>query len=213
MTFEIITWLPFLSAVISLRVSHQFFSQWEAKPKPVAIHMRDLSRALSKLQVIARNPDSFIAPSAPVVFGRSNYFAAAAERNKKWGGGGGAENNNGHSVFISPFPPTFLSSPLNFPFISCSFIFNMFTAALWCSHRKIIRLFSLEALLLVKPLPTIDNPTYSLETQSIKVCIKVVFKSWWVDRGKLKESYLWFKKSGGGGGLSHDFILFKTRQE
>ena len=51
--------------------------------------MRDLSRALSKLQVIARNPDSFITPSAPVVFGRSNYFAAAAERNKKWGGGGG----------------------------------------------------------------------------------------------------------------------------
>ena len=36
--------------------------------------MSDFSRPLSKLQVIARNSDWFIAMFAPVVIGRSNYF-------------------------------------------------------------------------------------------------------------------------------------------
>ena len=35
---------------------------------------RDFSRALSKLQVIARNFDWFIALFPPVVIGRCNYF-------------------------------------------------------------------------------------------------------------------------------------------
>ena len=52
----------------------QFFSQREAKPKPMAPCTRDFSRALSELQVIARNCDWFIALSTPVVIGRSNCF-------------------------------------------------------------------------------------------------------------------------------------------
>ena len=36
--------------------------------------MRDFSRSLSELHVIARNFDWFIVLSAPVVIGRSNYF-------------------------------------------------------------------------------------------------------------------------------------------
>ena len=44
------------------------------KPKPMAPFTRDFSNALSKLQVIARNSDWFIAMFAPVVIGRSNYF-------------------------------------------------------------------------------------------------------------------------------------------
>ena len=36
--------------------------------------MRDFSRSLSKLLVIARNSDWFIALFAPVVVGRRNYF-------------------------------------------------------------------------------------------------------------------------------------------
>ena len=51
-----------------------FVYQWEAKPKPIAPCTRDFSRALSKLQVIARNSDWFIALFAPVVVGHSYYF-------------------------------------------------------------------------------------------------------------------------------------------
>ena len=50
----------------------QNVNQWEAKPKPIAPCTRDFSRALSKLQVIARNCDWFIALFAPVVIGGSN---------------------------------------------------------------------------------------------------------------------------------------------
>ena len=50
------------------------FSQLDAKPKPIAPRARDFSRALSNLQVIARNCDWFIALFAPVVIGRSNNF-------------------------------------------------------------------------------------------------------------------------------------------
>ena len=59
--------------MIGLKDSRQFFSQWEAKPKPIAPCTRDFSRALNKLQVIARNCDWFIALFAPVVVGRGNF--------------------------------------------------------------------------------------------------------------------------------------------
>ena len=55
--------------MIGFKISNQFFSQWDAKPKPILTYTRDLSRALSKLQVIAKNSDSFIALFAPVMFG------------------------------------------------------------------------------------------------------------------------------------------------
>ena len=48
-----------------LKISRQFFNQWEAKP--IAPCSRDFFRTLSKLQVIARNSDWFIALFAPVV--------------------------------------------------------------------------------------------------------------------------------------------------
>ena len=57
-----------------LKDSCQFFNQREAKPKPIAPSTRDFSRALSELQVIARNCDWFIALPARVVIGRSNCF-------------------------------------------------------------------------------------------------------------------------------------------
>ena len=60
--------------MIGLKDSRQFFSQWEAKPKPIAPCTRDFSRALSVLQVISRNCDWFVALSAPVLIGRSNCF-------------------------------------------------------------------------------------------------------------------------------------------
>ena len=50
------------------------FSQLDVKPKPIAPRARDFSRALSNLQLIARNCDWFIALFAPVVIGRSNNF-------------------------------------------------------------------------------------------------------------------------------------------
>ena len=71
---KLITWLRLLRLVIGLRDSRQFFSQWEAKPKPIAPWTRGFSRALSELLVIARNCDWFITLSAPVVIGRSNCF-------------------------------------------------------------------------------------------------------------------------------------------
>ena len=50
-------------------------SDWLAKPKPIALCTHDFSRgALSKLPVIARSSDWFIALFAPVVIGRINYF-------------------------------------------------------------------------------------------------------------------------------------------
>ena len=48
------------------------FQPMRGKPKPIAPCTRDFSRALSELQVIARNCDWFIALFAPVVIGRSN---------------------------------------------------------------------------------------------------------------------------------------------
>ena len=57
-----------------ITLAPQFFNQRESKPKPIAPCTRDFSRALSELQVIARNYDWFIAQPAPVVIGRSNCF-------------------------------------------------------------------------------------------------------------------------------------------
>ena len=71
---KVITWLRLLRLVIGLKDSRQFFNQWEAKPKPIAPCTRDLSRASSELQVIARNCDWFIALPVPVVIGWSNCF-------------------------------------------------------------------------------------------------------------------------------------------
>ena len=52
---RVIKQLLFQRPMIGLKISHQFFNNWEAKPKPIAPCARDFSRALSKLQVIARN--------------------------------------------------------------------------------------------------------------------------------------------------------------
>ena len=50
------------------------FQPMRIKPKPIAPCTRDISRASSELQVIARNCDWFIALFASVVIGRSNCF-------------------------------------------------------------------------------------------------------------------------------------------
>ena len=60
--------------MIGLKISRSFFKKWEAKPKLKPPCTRNFSRALRKLQAIARNCDWFIAPFAPVVIGQSNYF-------------------------------------------------------------------------------------------------------------------------------------------
>ena len=70
----IYTRLRLLRVVIGLKDSCQFFSRWEAKPKPIAPFTRDFSRASSEFQVIARNYDWFIALFAAVVIDRSNCF-------------------------------------------------------------------------------------------------------------------------------------------
>ena len=71
---KVITWLRLLRSVIGLKDSRQFYDQWDAKPKPIALCTRDFSRASSELQVIARNCDWFMALFVPVVIGRSNCF-------------------------------------------------------------------------------------------------------------------------------------------
>ena len=71
---NVITWLRLLCLVIGLKDRRQFLNKWEAKPKAVAPCTCDFSRALSELQVIARNYDWFVAMFAPVVIGRSNCF-------------------------------------------------------------------------------------------------------------------------------------------
>ena len=48
------------------------FQPISRKTKPIAARMRDFSRVLSKLHVIGRNFDWFMAPLAHVVIGRSN---------------------------------------------------------------------------------------------------------------------------------------------
>ena len=53
--------LVLLRLVIGLKLSRQFFNQWEAIPKPIAPCMHDVSRTLIKLQMIAGKPDWFTA--------------------------------------------------------------------------------------------------------------------------------------------------------
>ena len=65
----------------------KFFSQLEAKskPKPITPCTREFSRALSKLQVIVRYSDWFIALIAPVVIGQSFGFSTVSNRTVfKW---------------------------------------------------------------------------------------------------------------------------------
>ena len=71
---KVITWLRLLRLVIGLKDSRQFFSQWEAKPKPIAPCTGDFSRASRELQVIPRNSDWFMALFVPVMIGQSNCF-------------------------------------------------------------------------------------------------------------------------------------------
>ena len=72
---KLITRLKLLPGVIGWIMSRQFFNQWKEKPKLITPCMCDFfSRALSKFQVIAKNSDWFIALSAPVLIGGSNYF-------------------------------------------------------------------------------------------------------------------------------------------
>ena len=65
-----------VTLMIGLKISRHFFNQWEAKPKQIAPCTRDFCRVSSKLQVIARNSDWFIALFAPVVIGPTNYFGS-----------------------------------------------------------------------------------------------------------------------------------------
>ena len=58
-----------IKVVIGSIISCQFFNQGKVKPKAI-----DFSRVLSKLQVIVRNSDWFIALFAPVLIGSSYYF-------------------------------------------------------------------------------------------------------------------------------------------
>ena len=74
MTVESNYVIAIATLVIGLKNSRQFFNQWEAKPKQIAPCTRDFSRALSELQVIARNCDWLIALFVPIVIGRSNCF-------------------------------------------------------------------------------------------------------------------------------------------
>ena len=57
------------------KISRHFYNQWESAPKPIAPLTRYFSRVFSKLQVIPRNSDWFIALFTPVVIGPSNYFS------------------------------------------------------------------------------------------------------------------------------------------
>ena len=59
--------------MIGLKISRQVFNRLE--DKPIAPCTRDFSCALSKLQIIARNSDWFIALFALSVIGHSYYFS------------------------------------------------------------------------------------------------------------------------------------------
>ena len=74
MTVESNHTLQFLSSVIGLKISCQYFNQQEEKPKPIAAYKHDIYHALSKLQVIGRNSDWCISLFAFVVISRSDYF-------------------------------------------------------------------------------------------------------------------------------------------
>ena len=67
---RVITPLRLLCTDIGLK----FSDQWEAKPTAIAPCTRDFSRALSKLQVIARNSVCFVKSFTLPVIGQSNFF-------------------------------------------------------------------------------------------------------------------------------------------
>lgn len=54
---KVIARLQLLRLLIDFKNSRHFFNQWEANPKPITPFTRDISRAKSKLQVIAWNSD------------------------------------------------------------------------------------------------------------------------------------------------------------
>ena len=58
---KVVTPLRFLTLVIGLKISCQYFNQREEKPKLIAACKHDIYHALSKLQVIGRNSDWRIA--------------------------------------------------------------------------------------------------------------------------------------------------------
>ena len=71
---KVIKRLLSLGSVIGLKISRQFFNQWEANPESIMPCTRDFSRALSKLRVNARNSDWLIAIFALVVIDLNNDF-------------------------------------------------------------------------------------------------------------------------------------------
>lgn len=88
---EILKWLSKLMTQLPLPLRllrsaalrpRQSFNQWEAKP--IASCTRDFSRAMSKLRVIGRNSDWFIALFPPVVIGRWNYFGKSLDSRSIW---------------------------------------------------------------------------------------------------------------------------------
>ena len=60
--------------VIAIATLNDWLKRLAPVFQPIAPCTRDFSRALSELQVIARNCDWFIALFVPVVIGRSNCF-------------------------------------------------------------------------------------------------------------------------------------------
>mgnify|MGYP000108525360 CR=1 FL=1 len=66
--------LIFLRQMIGLKKSCTSFQPIRTRPRPITPCTRDFSRALSKLRVIAKDCDRFIALFAPVVIGWSNYI-------------------------------------------------------------------------------------------------------------------------------------------
>jgi len=68
---KVIKQLRLLLLMIASTISLQFFSHWDAKPTALCTH--DLSRVLSKLQVITVNSNWFIALFARVVIGQGYY--------------------------------------------------------------------------------------------------------------------------------------------
>ena len=74
MTVESNHTLRFVSLVIGLKISRQYFNQREEKPNPIAAYKHDIYHPLSKLQVIGRNSDWCISLFALVLIGRSDYF-------------------------------------------------------------------------------------------------------------------------------------------
>ena len=63
-----------LSIVIGSKGSRHFFNELEAELRQITPSTNDFSRPLSKLQVISRTSEWFIALFAPLVIGWSNYF-------------------------------------------------------------------------------------------------------------------------------------------